>query len=216
MRFKCCLLLVVSCLFLVGCAKTVTQVVTYGTQMTVEVTLRGTMEVDANRYFMVLADNPSFKIPLPPPDNPKKDEFIEPGTQPFLGGDIADYYINYYSTWSGYVVVDPGGFSSVKGPFVQTQAITRELFASLGEINTKIRFTFSLDRIFGATIPDTIYFDFVSVNWPTGAQKLSADHLFYTNAYISKVSGSTVTVTDGEYEVIDPALNILSCVVTIQ
>ena len=38
-----------------GCARTVTQIVTYGDQMAVEVELRGTMEVNANRYFLVLA-----------------------------------------------------------------------------------------------------------------------------------------------------------------
>lgn len=208
-------LLVVSCLLLVSCARTVTQYVTYGDQMVVEVTLRGTMEAGANRYFMVLASSSNYKIPLPPPDNPNYDEFLEPGTEPKLG-NIADYYTNYYSTWAGYIMVESGGYFLVDGPFVQGQVTTREPLSDLGEISSKIKFNFRLSQIFGSSIPSTIYFDFVSVPWPSDSSKLLADHLTSTNAYVSKVAGSTATIPDDPDDSLAPALDILKCTVTIQ
>jgi len=202
--------------FLLGCARTVTLPVIYGKQMTVEVTLAGTVETDANRYFLVLASDPSFRIPLPPPNIiSESPEFLEPGMTPLLGS-IEAYYTNFYSTWAGYIVADTGVYFSVKGPFALNQTATREFLSNLSPGTNKLTFTFSLDRIFGTTVPETIYFDFVSVPWPDGAQKIPADHLESTNAYISKLSGSTLTVNDDEYDVLDPALNILKCVVTIQ
>jgi hypothetical protein len=203
-----------ACLLLFGCARTVTQYVTYGDQLVVEVTLRGTMEIAADRYFMVLASKEGYKIPLPPPDNIDF-EFIEPGTEPKLG-TMADYYANFYSSWEGYVTVEPGGYFLVDGPFVMGQAITREPLASLGEISTKIQFNFRLSQIFKTGIPNTIYFDFIAVPWPNDTAKLPADHLTSTNAYVSKVAGSTVTVMDDPSDAIEPDLDILKCTVTIQ
>ena len=216
LRAACCVLLIACCLLVVSCAKTVTQIVTYGDQMAVEITLRGTMEPNANRYFLVLASNSNYKIPLPSPDVlDSAPEFIEPGMTPFLGSPEA-YYTNFYSTWAGYVVVGPEGFSLMKGPFIQNQPITYESSANLGEISTKIKFNFELSRIFGAAVPSTIYFDFISVPWPTDAAKIPADHLTSTNACISKIAGSTVTISDEQNDNLDPARDILSCTVTIQ
>jgi hypothetical protein len=197
-----------------GCARTVTQIVSYGETMVVQVTLQGTMEAVSNRYFMILASSESYKIPLPPPDNIVY-EFIEPGSVPQQGA-IADYFTNYYSTWSGYTIIEPAGYFIVKGPFTQSQSISREVLSSLGEASTVITYNFRLDRIFGANIPDNIYFDFVTVAWPAAAQKFAKDHLTSTNAYISKVVGSTITINDDENDVIDPALNIIKCTVTMQ
>ncbi len=198
-----------------GCARTVTSIVTYGDQMVVEVSLRGTLDINNDRYFMVCSADPNFKIPLPPPDNIIF-EFIEPGMSP-QQGSLSDYYTNYYSTWSGYVVMDPSGFTLVKGPFTLGVDASREVIATPGDLNTsKIRFTFPLERLFGASVPDKIYFDFATVPWPTGAQKFCADHLTTTNAYISKVSGSIQTIYDGEDGSVDAALDIVSCTVTIQ
>ncbi len=208
--------LVVSLLFVAGCAKTVTQYVTYGNQMVVEVTLRGTMEVSANRYFMVLATDAGYKIPLPPPDNIDY-EFIEPGTVPRLGSMEA-YYANFYSSWEGYCMVEPAGYFLVDGPFIQGVEITREVLTTIGEVSTKIKFNFRLNQIFQTAVPDIIYFDFVSVPWPADAAKLPADHLTSTNAYISsaKVSGSTQTVNDEANYALPGSLDILQCTVTIQ
>lgn len=197
-----------------GCARSVTQIVAYGEQMLVEVTLRGTIEADANRYFLVLASSPNFKVPLPPPDNISY-EFIEPGTEPRLGTS-ADYYANYYATWEGYVIAEPGGYFLVKGPFVSGVMPTREVITSLGEAGSQLKFNFNLSRIFGAAVPASIYFDFVSVPWPTDAAKLPADHLNSTNAYVSKVAGSTVPIDDETNPSLDPAADIIKCTVTIQ
>jgi hypothetical protein len=184
--------------------------------MVVEVTLRGTMEADNNRYFLVLAGTNGLRIPLPPPniiqDAP---EFIEPGMVPQLGSPEA-YYTNFYSTWTGYIMVDPSGCSLVEGPFSLGQTVTHEPISGPGESSTRITFNFDLERVFGAAVPQNIYFDFIAVPWPAGEAKVPADHLTSTNAYISKIAGSTITIPDEDDPGIDPALNIISCKVTIQ
>lgn len=210
------LLMAIIALALTGCSRTVTQIVTYGDQMVVDVTLRGTMEITANRYFLVLAANNNYKIPLPPPDGFNK-EFLEPGTAPQPGsGTIADYYNDFYSTWSGYVIAEPGGYFLEAGPFILNQPATREFLSSLGEINEHLSFNFRLSQVFGSNVPDQIYFDFVTVNYPANAAKMPADHLTTTNAYIKKITGSTLTIADPADPSIAPSLDILSCTVTIQ
>jgi hypothetical protein len=199
-----------------GCARTVTQMVTYGDQMVVEVTLRGTMDASADRYFLVIGTGEAFKVPLPPPDNINF-EFLEPGTTPLLGL-IADYYTNYYYSWAGYVKAEPGGYFLADGPFILNQTATQEFLADLGTISNKVKFNFRLSQIFGGNVPSTIYFDFVAVKWPTGLAKTAADHLNSTNAYISNLTGSSITVIDESdpNPVTDPALDIQDCKVTIQ
>ena len=198
-----------------GCAQTVTQLVTFGDQMAVEVALKGNMDVNANRYFMVVSSNPNYRVPLPPPDIiSDAPEMIEPGMVPATGSPEA-YYTNFYSTWSGYIVLGPGGYYLVKGPFTLNQTPTREVLSGLGEIGTKINFSFRLKRIF-ETVPDQIYFDFISVPWPSGQAKIPSDHLPSTNNYISKAVGSIAAVIDGEDNGVDGSLDIISCRVEIQ
>jgi hypothetical protein len=198
-----------------GCARTVTQIVTYGDQMLVEVTLRGTMEFNANRYFLIVSTNESYKIPLPPPDIIEAaPEFIEPGMTPQLGTPEA-YYSNFYSTWSGYVILDPSGYSLVKGPFVAGEATTREVLSTLADIGTKISFSFRLGRMFDA-VPDQIYFDFIAVPWPDGEAKIPSDHLPSTGNYISKVSGSIFAIDDLSDSTLDASLDIVRCRVEVQ
>ena len=198
-----------------GCAKTVTQIVTYGDQMTVEVTLRGNLDNDANRYFLVVSNDPNYKIPLPSPDLIEDaPEFIEPGDTPSIGSPEA-YYTNFYSTWSGYIILEPGGFFLVKGPFVIDQATTPEVLSNLGEVSNKINFSFRLGRIFD-TVPDNIYFDFVTVPWPDGEAKIPSDHLPTTNNYISKISGSIKTINDSEDSDLEASLDIVDCRVEIE
>ena len=216
MKIRILMLFSISVLvFNAGCARTVTSIITYGTQAEVEITLRGTMEATDARSFLVLSSSRTYSIPLPYPLNPNNFEFIEPGMVPQLGS-ITDYYTNFYSGWAGYVMTAPEGYILVPGPFVQGTTASREVLGSLGEINNKIKFLFTLDRLFGATIPATIYFDIVSVSWPTGAAKFSIDHINSTDAYISKISGSKISVTDEEDLTLDPGLDILNCTVTIQ
>lgn len=213
--FAFCVLSLALAVFGGGCARTVTQLVTYGDQMVVEITLEGNMNADANRYFLVLSDNPNYKIPLPPPDILEDaPEFIEPGTIP-IGGSEEAYYTNFFSTWSGYIIIDPAGYSLAKGPFVIGQTPTREVLGSLGESGNKISFSFRLGRIFDA-VPGQVYFDFAAVPWPDGEMKIPYDHLPTTDNYISKISGSIATVSDDADSELEPDLDILGCRVEIQ
>lgn len=203
-------------LLVAGCARTVTQYVDYGRQMVVEVDLRGTAEVTSHRYFLVLSSTPDFKIPLPPPaEKLDAPEFIEPGMTPVLGSAEA-YFSNFFSTWSGYVVIDFGGSFTVKGPFAIGSSVTREVFSGPEDLSSKIKFIFDLSRIFDTSIPDNIYFDFVAVNWPEGQPKIPQDHLESTNALISKILGSIKEISDEENPDLDPSVDILKCTVTIQ
>jgi hypothetical protein len=198
-----------------GCAKTVTVIGAPGEEMTVEVTLRGNLDANDNRYFLVLSSDPNYRIPLPPPDLvDEAPELLEPGTDPMIGS-IEAYYTNFYSAWSGYIILDPSGYSLVRGPFVLNQAVTREVLSTLGEISTRISFSFRLERVF-AVLPTQIYYDFVAVPWPDGQQKIPADHLPSTNNYISKIAGSIDEVGDGEDSGLSAELDILGCKIVIQ
>jgi len=172
------------------------------------------MNVANNRYFLVMSSTSGLSVPLPPPDNPYYYEMLEPGTNP-INNSIADYYRNYYSTWSGYVMANTDGYFAVKGPFVSEEAITHESLATLGDLTTTMRFIVPINNIF-ATTPSTIYFDVVTVNWPDGLPKIPADHLATANAYIANISGAYVVVEDSLDASIDPALDILSCSVEVQ
>jgi hypothetical protein len=201
-----------------GCARTVTQLVTFGKLMQVEVTLRGTMKIDGSaRYFMVLSRYKDFVTPLPFPDNINSFEFIEPGTSPQIGS-AADYYTNFYNKWDDYVIVEPSKIDLVKGLFIQGQNASRETIGVISTVDQKISFTIPLESAFGASanIPDTIYFDVASVNWPYGAAKYAIDHLNSTNAYISKITGSITTVTDEYNLALDPGMDIISITAVIQ
>jgi hypothetical protein len=193
----CCLLLG----FTTGCAKTVTNV-NFGTTMVVTVTLRGNADILNNRYFMVLAPNPTFKTPLPLAENPNHFEFLEPdGTQPKdTSQSLAAYYTNFFSNWAGYIMLDSTGqYQLVPGPFVQSNpTVNRITFATFSGGSNKLSFNFQLNQIFttGSGVPATAYFDVIAVPWPAGGAKIAEDHLNSTNAYISTLSGSTLTIND--------------------
>jgi hypothetical protein len=198
-----------------GCARTVTPLVTYGEQVKVEVTLRGDMDVAANRYFLVLSSDPHYAVPLPPPDmREETPEFLEPGDTPLIG-TVEAYYANFYSTWSGYVLLGPGGYSLVEGPFAVAGSATRETFSPVGAISNRITFTFDLKKVF-AVAPDAIYFDFVAVPWLEGLEKIPVDHLPSLNNYIARVAGSIREIADGEDPALDASLDIVRCRVEIQ
>ncbi len=199
-----------------GCARTVTSIVDFGETMVVEVTLRGTINYNANRYFLVLSDKAAFKIPLPSPYvDLSSPEFLEPGMTPTLGS-IEAYYSNYYSTWSGFIEADPAGYELVPGPFILGAATTKESLGNYGTIGAKLNFTFNLAKVFGAALPDKIYFDIVAVPWPDGLAKIPDDHLNSTNAYISKISGSTASFSDPVDESVAAERDILTLQVEIQ
>jgi len=140
---------------------------------------------------------------------------IEPGTTP-IQGLLADYYTNYYSTWSGYTILEPAGYFLVKGPFVLGQTTTKESLGTVGVVSNKLLFNFTLSRIFGAAVPDRIYFDVVTVPWPNALAKVAADHLSATDNYISKIAGSIVTINDISEAGLDSELDILSVKVETQ
>jgi len=199
-----------------GCAHTVTPLNIYENQMQVSVTLRGTVKMDDTaRYFLVLSRYPDFKTPLPFPDNVNGYEFIEPGMQPQLGS-METYYTNFYSSWESYVMMEPAGFILVHGPFVQGTTATREVIGGIPAITNNIQFFFRLNQVFGTSVPDTIYFDFTTVYWPAGGAKYAMDHLNSTNAYISKIAGSTISVDDEISQGMDPSMDITNISVTIQ
>ena len=200
-------------LSMLGCSRTVTSLVNYGDQMAVQVTLRGTMEVNANRYFFVLGSSSTLNVPLPPPDN-IEDEMLEPGDDPLLG-NIGDYYSEYYVTWDAYVILDPGGFFLVDGPFVSGEVTTRESLSSVSDITPILNFSIPLESVY-STVPDNIYFDFVSVEWLDGEAKIPSDHLTSTDPYISKISGSIIVIDDGEDSGVEASLDIVECRVEIQ
>ncbi|MFH1683669.1 MAG: hypothetical protein ABIA67_02170 [Candidatus Margulisiibacteriota bacterium] len=198
-----------------GCSRTVTPIVSYGEELVVSVTLRGNIDLNSNRYFMVISDNANYKIPLPPPDQlDVAPEFIEPDMTPQVGS-LEAYFTNFFSTWSGYVILNTTGYELVKGPFIQGQAPTREVLATLGNISNTISFSFTLDRLF-ATIPDQIYFDVVSVPWPTGEEKVPSDHLPSSDNSISKIAGSIKNIDDDQDNSLDASLDILDCRVEVQ
>ena len=149
-----------------------------------------------------------------PPNNISY-EFIEPGDTPTLGTEEA-YYTNYFSSWTSYIIVEPAGYYLGNGPFVYNQAATREQIAPLGSITNKLSFTYDLSEIFPTSIPDNIYFDVISVDWPSGQAKYAADEFASSNNYISKISGSIATVTDGQDSGLSSDLDIVSCRVEIQ
>lgn len=206
--------LIIALIFLGGCARTVTQIINYGDELTVEVTLRGDFDIVNNRYFMVISSQEAFKIPLPPPDS--LDEFVEPGDTPQLG-NTAYYYANYYSTWDSFIVLDDLGYALFNGPFVSsTEAITREAIAGLGDVSSKISFNVRLERIYGSSVPNPIYFDLITVSYPADSGKTLKDHISPPTRSISNLKGARESDSDDENPDIDPSLDILSWIVIIQ
>ncbi|PIS28088.1 hypothetical protein COT42_08890 [Candidatus Saganbacteria bacterium CG08_land_8_20_14_0_20_45_16] len=198
-----------------GCARTVTSLVTFGEALKVEVTFRGPIDADNNRYFLILSDRADYRVPLPQPDVlADAPELIEPGTTPQSGSQEA-YYANFFSSWSGYAILEGINFSLVKGPFVLGLELTREVVATLAENNNKLSFTFSLERLF-ATLPSQIYYDVVAVPWPNGEVKIPADHLPSIGNSISKVAGAISTVDDTQDDWLAPSLDIIGCRLEVQ
>ncbi|MFC1496114.1 hypothetical protein ACFL52_01720 [Candidatus Margulisiibacteriota bacterium] len=202
-------------LFLFGCAKTVTPLFDYGSQMTVEFNLRGAVDMATsdNRYFLVLSSNQNLNIPLPPPYT--YDEMLTVGDLPQTGS-AGSYYTNYYSSWSGYIELNDFDYTIKTGPFVQGNPVSEEALANWEGTTSKISFTFRLDQIFGNSIPDNIYFNFISVNYPQNSDKIIADNLYPPTPYIQKLAGSQKSGTDGQDLSIHSTLDILGWKVIIQ
>ncbi|HTY12737.1 MAG TPA: hypothetical protein VMD02_00955 [Candidatus Omnitrophota bacterium] len=207
--------LIFAALLLAGCSRTITTIPTYGSQMAVEVDFRGNIDLSKNRYFMIISTTESFSYPVLPPDGTTLDEFLEPGDNP-VNGNKADYFTKYYSTWYAYIVLDNMGFSLGRGPFSISTPVTREPVAALPYISNVVNFSVRLDQIFGNNIPDTIYFDIVSVDYPTNSLKYLKDRISPPGRNISKIAGSVLTRVDETRTDIDPSLDIVGWSVQIQ
>lgn len=205
--------LILALLILTGCSRTVTQLVTFGTQLRVEVTLRGNFDVTRNRYFMVIATQEAYYIPLPAPYS--TDEFLEPGDAA-QAGDTARYYTDYYYSWHSYIVLNQMGYFLNKGPFVYGVSTTPEVISGTGNISNKLTFSVELERIFGPQIPDYIYFDLISVDYPSGQLKYLKDNITPPVRSISKVSGSFIQAATISNEAIDGSQDIISWSVRIE
>ena len=203
------------CLIITGCSKTVTTIPIFGTQMIVTATFRGNIDLSKNRYFMIISTNESYSFPILPPEGTSRDEFLEPGDSPVIG-DKADYFTKYYSTWHSYIILDSLGYYLVRGPFAATNTSTREPISSTIPQTNYLNFTIRLDRIFGASLPDNIYFDIISVDYPAGAQKYLKDHIAPLSRNISSVSGSILSQNDEVKDDIDESLDIISWSVNIE
>lgn len=195
-------------ILMTGCSRYVTPIVTYGSQLTVEVTFRGNLDTDRFRYFMIFSTQEAFSYPVPPPEGTTLDEFLEPGDLP-VSGDNSSYFTNYYSTWTAYIVLNSAGYYLAKGPFISTVAISKES-VGLSEVPNKFTFTVSLSRVFGTTIPDFIYFDVISADYPAGSYKYLQDRLAPPTQSISKVSGSLISGNRPENADLDAGLDIIS------
>jgi hypothetical protein len=209
------LLTAYSLLLVSGCARTVTQIAPSGAEMVVQVTMRGTVEATANRYFLVVSGTSAYKVQLPlPQPGGTRDELLEPGTIPMYGSMEA-YFNNYYSTWTGYVITEPAGYFLGQGPFVFGASSTREVLSTTAPSGSFFNFTIRLEQLFGANVPDIIYFDILTVPWVTGAEKLPADHLMMSN-YVSKIAGTELTINDDPDSSVPSSLDLNKVVVKIQ
>ena len=200
-------LVLVLLVLVAGCSRTVTSYVSYGSNLTVEVNLRANLDVSKYRYFMVFSTQEAISFPILPPEGTTLDEFLEPGDAPRVG-DNTSYFANYYSTWTSYIVLEDGGYFLAKGPFVATNTVTREPLAPLSSISNRLSFNVSLSRLFGPSIPDTIYFDIIAVEYPTNDLKYMRDHAGPPIRRLSKISGSILSGTNPTLPTIDGALNL--------
>ncbi len=206
---------IIICLFVGGCSRTVTTMPVLGTQMAVDITLRGTADVTNNKYFVILSTMEAYQIPLPPPYS--LDEFLEPGDTPQPGTQTLDYYYStYYSTWAGYIVVDSQGYSFEKGPFVYNVINSKQSIAGLGNVTNKLSFVIDLTRIFGSNLPKTIYYDVVSVSYPSNALKILKDRISPPTFSFEPLQGTVIQKTDiDSTTVIDPSTDIISWTINI-
>jgi hypothetical protein len=195
--------------FSLGCSRTVTEVVTYGNEMTVTVTFRGNLDLPNSDYFMILSSQEAYQIPYDP-TQPQM-EFIEPGIAPT---DPAMDYYPYYRTWDGYVIMDnssSGVIWLVKGPFNSSAesyaSYSRVQIGTFSSSSSQWTFHFTLSTLYGsAELPSNIHFDVVSVS--TATNRLQ-DHLT-SGLYIKSYRYSTASGVDAENTDIAASHDILS------
>ncbi|OGC21846.1 hypothetical protein A3J90_07385 [candidate division WOR-1 bacterium RIFOXYC2_FULL_37_10] len=211
------LLFALTILLTSGCSRTVTQMPTRSNELKMEIELNGTADVQNNRYFVIFSTTESYQIPLPPPNS--LDEFLEPGDDPQPGTTTKEgYYAKYYSTWSGYVVIDNFGYTFVKGPFLLNTQASRETIANLGDLSNKLSFIINLETIFGSNIPNNVYFDIVTVSYPPNLKKVPQDIISPPTYKFETISGTILPKSDVDdpSSNITPSLNIINWTVTLE
>lgn len=203
------MLLCFCALLLFGCARTVTDKVTFGTSLVVEVNFRGNLDMTNNRYYMIIASTDAYQLPYASDGH----QFVEPGV-PAFDSTYFDYW-QYYRTWHSYVVLDNSAtYFLVNGPFNSSGEtyVRQSTGNSVSGTTSKMTFNIALSQIFGTTVPPTIYFDFVAVDGPSGYLR---DHIQPPSKYISSYSGSDISGTNyTEYGT--PSLDITTWRVYIQ
>lgn len=178
--FRLGALCLIGALVTVGCASTATLKSIPGQNVEIELQFNG--PIDTSRYSYVIAFS-TKNILLPP-----QDKYLPlPGlnfSQDFItvdGGSsatLADYYQNYFDTWTDFIVVGPQGTKlhrhKTGGYFPSTLASNDDHFSfsadtAFGPTNTgassgTVKFSFSLNSL--SIQPSILYFAFFTVGNP--------------------------------------------------
>lgn len=207
------LLLVISSFAIVcmlsGCAQTVTPVFQAGKYITIEIDFKANIDTIQNKYYMFFNNNAAPQIPFMPI------QMVEPGDIP--SQPDVDYYGQYYSTWTNFIVLEGNAFTLVKGPYTSEATPTREVLATWSGADPKqILFTFDISK-FGP-LTDRLNFDFVTVDKAT---KLVEDNLSPLNSspstnYVYTISNSIASGSDEATPGIRESGDILNWKVMVQ
>ncbi len=204
------LLLLISLLLLLGCARTVTNTFTSGTVFNLSAEFSQTLNLVDNRYFLIITTNEAFSLPQYPR------ELVEPGLPPKDKNISYDLY-NYYQGWDAYVISDnSGNFTLVKGPFRSSSeaysSYTRISLERLNAANNKVSFSFRLDQAYGAAVPSRVYFDIVSVD----KNNIIRDRIAPAGYSIQLIQGEQVSQSERTNADIDAALDLKQYLVKIE
>lgn len=196
-------------IFAGGCARTVTPLFNQGKTITFNVTYKDNLDTTANRYYIIMHCASSAQLPF----DPKR--FIEPGdipSQPEIN------YQDFYNTWDHFFYLENNNIWLAKGPFVTTEAGTRESIAFWDNTNPKtLLINYDLNRL--AMSSSIVYFDFVTVGVN---DKIVKDNLSQGNNAVSvqnintTFSGTFINGTDEATSPVPGSADILSWSVTVQ
>ena len=204
-----------------GCAKTVTVLPDIGNQLQMQITFRGNIDPTVNKYYIVLS-SASPKIPY------QGTYFFGPGepydsTKLNVGsGYLSDYYTNYFTSWSDFILLKDSSFFITNGPFTSTAShesyatatsllVFRTISSSDPDALKKINLTIPFNRL--SSLPVTLCFNFVSVD----KDGYMRDYLRSTDNSISTNVGTTISERRETTDMsIDPGLDIISWSMVVQ
>ncbi|MFA5104320.1 MAG: hypothetical protein WC527_04020 [Candidatus Margulisiibacteriota bacterium] len=211
--------ILVTALFLAGCARTVTVRPDVGNRMNIEISFRGEVDTAANRYYMVFGGNSPHFID-------KNRYFFAPGEdydreKLDISTEAAYYYDNFFSTWSDFMklkdnvfYINNGPFSSLVDNFSYTPVLLsyRTIPSAGSDDAKKIKLIFDLSK-FPPPLPTEIYFNFLSI----GPDSKMSDLLGSTDNKISVNIGSSIhNISESPDMSIDGSLDIISWKVEIE